>query len=129
MLTTSLYNWFLVKFKCEIFCLPQPIDAHFNYIFFYFKKVEQCPYYERRGCYEDDDRNNNTMVLVFNDRDQSSQKWSGVTLNWKRWNQGYLADLLCRCSQSAKENSYKFFSIQFYGKLFIWLATFNDKHC
>lgn len=92
--------------------------------------AKTCPYFESSGCWKDG-HNRGPDVSVYpmakyamNERDRYASNWNGKMVDWGKWGEGYLGDLLCRCAIKAKEEDMKYFSIQYYGEC--WLS--NDKH-
>ena len=80
-------------------------------------------YYESRGCFKDANpkRRYSKRPLenfLFNEREPTYKNWNGQVINLKMWGKGYLSNLICKCSQAAKEAGYRFFGIQFWGKNF-----------
>ena len=86
------------------------------------EQKEGCPYFQSRGCWADIKPWFKKMdarpmeVYALNERDPYASNWNKKLINWGKWGQGYLAGLLCRCAEKAKEQGKKYFSIQFYGK-------------
>ena len=71
--------------------------------------------YKKVGCFKDDRKNPRPVpVLVFTDRDVSSDVWSGKTIDWNNWDT-YIVDLVCRCVNESRARNYSHFSIQYYG--------------
>ena len=71
--------------------------------------------YTKIGCFKDDRKNPRPVpVLVFTDRDVSSDVWSGNTIGWPNWDT-YIVDLVCRCANESRARNYSHFSIQYYG--------------
>lgn len=104
-------------------------DAETNYVYKITKyetveKVEGCPFFQSRGCWADvkpwfkkmSERPMEKYAL--NERDPYAKNWNGKLIDWGKWGQGYLANLLCKCAEEAKKEDARFFSIQFYGKIF-----------
>lgn len=80
-----------------------------------------CPHFKSRGCWKDglprakpDQRP--MPIYAMNERDPYATNWNGRFIQWWKWGEGYLANLLCRCAKMAKKENKKFFSIQFYGE-------------
>ncbi|CAH3199325.1 unnamed protein product, partial [Porites evermanni] len=58
--------------------------------------------YAKIGCFKDDRTNPRPVpVLVFTDRDNSSNVWSGKTIDWSNWDT-YIVDLVCRCANESR---------------------------
>ncbi|XP_078381196.1 uncharacterized protein LOC144663974 [Oculina patagonica] len=53
--------------------------------------------------------------LLFTDRDSSSDKFSGIFVDWNNWDT-YMKGAVCRCADKAKANGYMFFGLQYYGE-------------
>lgn len=57
--------------------------------------------------------------LLFTDRDSTSNKFSGIDVDWKIWDT-YIKGAVCRCAERAKAKGYRFFGLQYYGR-FGWI--------
>ena len=61
-----------------------------------------CPYTAQHlGCYRDDRHDRALPDLLCTERDESSDKYSNVSLVWATFGSDYLDDLVCRCSRNA----------------------------
>ncbi|KAL9965240.1 hypothetical protein ACROYT_G029011 [Oculina patagonica] len=83
--------------------------------------------YLRLGCFNDKHvRGLRPMSdMLFTDRDPSSDKFSGINVDWTNWDT-YVEGVVCRCAKKAKAEGYTFFGLQYYGEC--WASkefTFN----
>ena len=77
-----------------------------------FKKIRGV---RGRPCFKINTKNRLLTKLILQDRDKTTETYSGVTINWKNWN-NYFADFICRCAKRVKQNGGKVFGIQNYGR-------------
>lgn len=52
---------------------------------------------------------------MFSDLDKNSAKFSGVPVDWGRWD-SHLDDVVCRCAQVSKANGFNYFGIENFGE-------------
>eukprot|EP00795_Rhopilema_esculentum_P016916 gene16916-8404_t len=72
--------------------------------------------FERIGCFKDKGKHPRPLPdLILTDRDPSSSKYSGQTINWKKWDT-YLPDFVCRCAKATAKEERNIFGLQFYGE-------------
>ncbi|XP_078381033.1 uncharacterized protein LOC144663843 isoform X2 [Oculina patagonica] len=101
-----LSNVFFVAF---VFGTLLVVDAYSE------KRHETCGVsYLRLGCFNDKHTRGVLRPMpdmLFTDRDPSSDKTSGIDVDWKNWD-SYVKDVVCRCAERAKAGGYKFFGLQ-----------------
>lgn len=88
------------------------------YIFFNRSKADTCEAelgYRPLGCFDSKVKGTRGLnTLLFTDRDSSSPKFSGKTVQWNNWN-NYRKDILCRCARAARNAKLPVFGVEFYG--------------
>ena len=64
---------------------------------------------------------------MFSDLDENSPKFSGVPVDWGRWD-NYLDDVVCRCAQLSKAKGFNYFGIENFGEYMSQVA-FKKVEC
>ncbi|XP_078379193.1 uncharacterized protein LOC144662284 [Oculina patagonica] len=86
---------------------------------------ESCPvHFIKKGCFNDLQSPRPLPKLIFSDLDKNSAKFSGVPVDWGRWNT-YLDDVVCRCAQVSKAKGFKYFGIENFAEC--WSGQNADK--
>jgi hypothetical protein len=60
--------------------------------------------------------------MLANERDKNSVYYNGHDINWFDWD-NYMQQLVCRCAEQALKKGYKYFGIEYWGKLEIISIT------
>ena len=82
-----------------------------------------CQYeYKRVGCFKDVRHNEALPEMLANERDKKSVYYNGHDINWFDWD-NYMQQMVCRCAEQALKKGYKYFGIEFWGKLEIISIT------
>ncbi|XP_048578036.1 uncharacterized protein LOC116611466 [Nematostella vectensis] len=76
---------------------------------------QSCPAAVKVGCYEDKVHHRALGKLLFQDRSETGDRFSGVLIDWHHYDK-YLEGLICRCATAAKGKGYTHFGLQFYGE-------------
>jgi len=94
-------------------------NANFVYQIHPYPDLPACNVtFEPRGCYKDYRQEMPDRPLpdyILNDRDPTHRSWSGIMIDWMKWNT-YMPNLVCRCANQARSLGYKYFGLQFYGE-------------
>ena len=89
----------------------------------YFFFAENCPVdFIKKGCFNDLQSPRPLPQMMFTDLDKTNSKFSGVPVDWGRWN-GYLDQVVCRCAQASKEKGFNYFGIESFGEYKIYYFT------
>ncbi len=76
-----------------------------------------CPYkYKRVGCFKDRRGDEALPELLATERDKHSRYYNNHDINWSDWD-NYMPQLVCRCAEQALKKGYKYFGIEFWGKV------------
>ena len=68
------------------------------------------------GCKLDKSSDRALPEMLINERDRYSSKYNGFNIDWKNWDE-YLPAFTCRCAEAAMKKGYKYFGLQYWGKI------------
>lgn len=86
-------------------------------------KAEHACKLEELGCF-DDKFQRALPEEILNERDVTSQVFSGITIDWKHFSK-WLAAFACRCAKKASAKGYTVIGLQFYGEC--WSGPDGEK--